>query len=355
MQRSCVIAIALALLAVLWIGSGFLKPEHSEASIVTAPQNADDALPKVRVRDIQAEPMASQIIVTGRTKASRHVSLKAKIAGPVAKVHVAEGALVTTGDPLIEIALENRSARLKQARAERDSYLIEYSASRSLAEKGFKSEVRLAEVKARLELGRANVHQAEMALADTVIRAPWDGIMEVRHVEIGDMLAPGTPVADLVDLDPIKAVGFVAEQSIGDIKIGGPGRIRLLSGRTMNGTIDFIASIADPATRTFRVELTVDNPDRCAAEGMTAEMILPTQSRKAQRISSSALILSDTGEIGVKILDADNIVHFVSVEIIGEDADGIWLSGLPDHVRLVTVGHGYVSQGRKVAHFIVTP
>ena len=83
-------------------------------------------------------------------------------------------------------------------------------------------------------------------------------------------------------------------------------------------------------------------------DGMTADIDLPLQDVMAYRISPAILSLSDEGHVGVKSVNAADEIVFHPVSIVGDDQEGVWIVGLPDRLRLVTVGQDFVSPGQKV-------
>src|SRR3546814_11689799 len=91
------------------------------------------------------------------------------------------------------------------------------------------------------------------------MRAPVDGIVDRRLVELGDFVERGDTIGRLVDLDPMLIVTQVNERDVQSLTVGAPGKARLIGGLTVEGRIRHISSVADEATRTFRVELEVPN------------------------------------------------------------------------------------------------
>ena len=130
--------------------------------------------------------------------------------------------------------------------------------------------------------------------------------------------------------------------------MGAQGRARLVSGARVDGTLRFIASVADPATRTFRIELQVDNPDGRIPDGVTAEIHVPLQRLSAHLVSPAILTLDDAGRLGVKTLTDEGLVGFSPVEVLETGPDGVWLDGLPPVVTFITVGQDFVQIGQKV-------
>jgi multidrug efflux system membrane fusion protein len=180
------------------------------------------------------------------------------------------------------------------------------------------------------------------------IRAPFAGVLETDTAELGALLQPGSACATVLELDPIKLVGFVSEAEIDRVNLGAMAGARLVSGRQVTGTVTFVARSADPQTRTFRVEVTVANPDRSIRDGQTAEMLIAAEGSSAHLLPSSALTLDDAGRLGLRIVDDARTARFVPVTVLRDTADGVWLTGLPDRATVIVVGQEFVTDGAPV-------
>jgi multidrug efflux system membrane fusion protein len=305
-------------------------------------------IPTVRVRTITAEQRATDLVIRGRTGAVRKVEVKAEVAGAVAAVRVQKGQLVNAGDILCELNVEARAAQLKMAQATARQRQIEYEGSKALQEKGFRSETAVAQALAAYEGAKAEVQRMEKQLEDTKIRAPFHGVVDNRMVEVGDYMVPGTPCALIVDLHPMLVIGQVSENEVPLIKIGDMGWAKLVTGERAEGHLRFVAQSADPATRTFRIELEVPNDSGTIRDGVTAEIHVTTRTVTAHRISPAILALDDRGVVGVRIIEQGNRVRFMPVTIISDAPDGMWVTGLPPTVTIITVGQEYVTNGQIV-------
>jgi len=351
MKRSYVIAGLLAIGTAGWIISGQMG--HSSGNLPEgqkAPANlqAEQKLMQVRVQTVKAEPRTAIQVARGRTEAFRTVVVKTETYGSITELNATRGDRVEEGQVIARLAPEDRTAKLDEAKALRVQRQIEYDASKKLSQKGFRSQTQVAAAEAVLEAAEAAVDAAEVALENIVIRAPFDGTVYDTIAEMGDFIETGDGILNVVDLDPILVVADVNEREVGMLQIGQTGQARLVNGTTMEGKLSFISSVADPATRTFRVELQVPNAENKIADGLTAELYLPTIEVPVHQVSPAVLTLSDNGDVGVKILRADNIVMFHPVEIVDSDEKGVWISGLPETSVLITVGQEYVRDGQKV-------
>ncbi len=123
----------------------------------------------------------------------------------------------------------------------------------------------------------------------------------------------------------------------------------------MTGRIRYISPVADPSTRTFNVELEVPNPGGDLPAGVTAEMKLPGGRVLAYKVSPALLTLNDEGEIGLKVVDEYDRVEFFAVEMALSEPDGVWVTGLPETAKIITVGQGYVSPGQSVESVFAQP
>jgi multidrug efflux system membrane fusion protein len=350
MKKSYILAVLIAVGAVLWIASGMIASAPHETPVPAQTVQKDSAPPRVRVRDSIAETMTAHINVTGRTQAARAVAMKAEIAGQVIEIMADKGTPVAAGQVIAKLDERDRRARLAEAEQRVNQRDIEYNAAHALEGKGFNSKVKLAQARADLEAARAETSKARVDLENTEIRAPFAGIIATQMIEVGDYVDIGTAAFTIVELDPIELAGFVTEKQVAAISPEAPVTAQLLSGVTVEGRLTYIAPAANPETRTFPIEVTVPNPGMKIVEGMTATLNIPLAQAKAHRISPSILTLDDDGRVGVKTVDVDNKVAFTPVTIIADEPDHMWIGGLPDKARLITVGQDYVIPGQ-----VVTP
>ena len=188
----------------------------------------------------------------------------------------------------------------------------------------------------------------EQELDNINIRAPFDGIFNEKLAEIGDFLSIGKPCGKVVDYDPIKITAQVSEKEILSVKNGLPGRAKLSTGEKVEGLVTYVSNTADPATRTFRIEMEVENNNLSYKDGLTAEIFIPIKEINGHLIPPSSLTLNELGEVGVRHIVDENKAKFSKVEILGDENELVWISGLPEKVTIITVGHEFVSNGDSV-------
>ncbi|WP_417515060.1 efflux RND transporter periplasmic adaptor subunit [Minwuia sp.] len=375
MNRSIIIAIVIAVLAVGWLASGVFKEEiaqiiggsqgnaaESEAetvSTVSEPAAEPARKPsseatehrdtmKVQTEVFRAQPRSVDIVLRGRTDSVRTVELMAETSGTVVDLYKKKGETVKRGDRIARLSVQDREARRLEAVALVKQREIEHEGAVKLAAKGFKSETAVAAAAALLDAARAARKRVEVEIAQLTLRAPFDGTIAKRHVQLGTFVGIGDPVATIVDLDPILVVGNVSEREIGQIAVGAPARAVLVGGTEVTGTVRFIAPTAEAATRTFRVEVEVDNPDGAIRDGITAEIMLRAGEAPAHLLSPAILTLNSAGEVGVRVIDHRGIVQFMPVNILADGSDGVWVTGLPSEIEVITVGQEFVREGEPV-------
>jgi membrane fusion protein, multidrug efflux system len=349
MNRSHFIAGFIAVAAIGWIFSAQFDGDESLGKSVPPPQtNKTTTLPQVRVRVIRAVERKSELTLFGRTEAIRMVDLKAEISSRVVSRAVTKGSWVKKGSILVRLAMDDRQARLNEAKAILDQRSIAYGADLKLAKKLFRAKVTLAASKAALESAKAALRSRGLDIERTLIRAPFDGIVDGLPLEVGDYAAEKTVVARVVDLGTILIVGEISEGNVARIKVGSPARVRLSNGRRVDGIVRYVSKMGSEATRTFRMEVAVENPDLAIAEGLTAKISMDTETVTAHQLSPAALTLSDDGVVGVKTVNAGRKVEFFPVQIIADTPEGIWLTGLPETTTLITVGQEFVLPGQMV-------
>jgi len=347
--RSWLYSAGIALLVTAWVLSGQIQDETTAATDSALTQVvAESPHGKVRVRTQAAEEILRTIVVNGDTAPARTAELSAETDGRVVATVADRGANVNRGEIMLRLDERDRRARLAQARATVRQREVEYAARERLKAESYVSEAQLQEALALLEAAKTELLRAELDLEYMNIRAPFDGALQTRYVEIGDFVKAGDPVATFVDNRRIIVSANVSEFDAGHVRVGEPAEARLATGERVRGLIRYVAPVADDATRTFLVELEVDNADGQLRAGGTAELMIPAETILAHRVSPSLLTLDDAGNVGVKIIGDDGRVEFVVADVAMSASDGVWLAGLPQTATIITVGQGFVTSGSLV-------
>ncbi|MET4103162.1 multidrug efflux system membrane fusion protein [Roseovarius sp. MBR-78] len=366
-------------------------PAAPEEASATPDTTGDAAVMRVVVQRSEAREVDSAVVARGRTEADRTVALRAETSGLVISEPLKRGAFVETGDLLCRLdpaarqaalaeaearlaeaqaGVPEARARLEEARAEVEEAQINYRAATGLVGSGYASKTRVAATRAALrsaeagveaatsglESARANIESARAAVTAAeeeikrlTIHAPFGGVLETDTAELGSLLQTGALCATVLRLDPMTLVGFVSETDVARVKLGAKASGRTTSGKEAAGEVTFVSRSADESTRTFRVDVTVPNPDLAIRDGETVEIAIAAAGKSAHLVPQSALTLDDEGTLGLRVVEEGNRVAFTPVTLLRDTPVGVWLTGLPERADIIVIGQEYVRAGVTVA------
>lgn len=376
---------------------------------LTVPAPVPTGVVAVFARHSVASEVDSGILIRGETEALRQVEVQAETNGRVISEPLRRGSFVEAGQMLCEIdpgdrmanlaetqarlaeAMAQRpevearpaeaEARLQEARARLEEALINSNAAQRLSQDGYASDTRVAATEAGVRSAEAAVSSAEAgvksaqggldsleaaiqsasaAVARTqtdlnrlIITAPFSGLLETDTAELGSLLQGGGAgsalCATIIQLDPIKLVGYVPETDVSRIKQGATAGAKLTGGVQVVGEVDFISRSADALTRTFRVEVQVPNPNLDIRDGQTVEIAIRAAGEMAHLLPQSSLTLNDQGVLGVRTVTEDSKALFMPVTLLRDTRQGVLVTGLPTEVDVIIVGQEYVIDGVSVA------
>lgn len=187
----------------------------------------------------------------------------------------------------------------------------------------------------------------------TEVKAPFKGYIE-RIVKPGNYISKGQTCAVIIELDPITFIAEVPETEIKRVINNQNVEIELVTGELIKSKLTFVSKSASASTRTFRVEAKVSNASGKIRDGITGTMTILTNKVLANKISPSILLLSDEGDLGVRVVDGKDEVVFLPIKIIEDTNDGIWVTGIPNLSKLIVLGQGFVKNGEKVQTTFLT-
>ena len=261
---------------------------------------------------------------------------------------VEKGTLVGTGQLIARFDVTRNEADLARAQEELARAQRDFDNSETLVQRGVATADRLSENRAALANANAAVINAEQSLANSEITAPFAGRLEALNLNAGEFVSAGTEVGQIVDNSPLSVTIQVPQQSLSNVKSGQEAKVKFITGEERDGVVAFVGTSADQATRTFLAEITVENENGAVPAGVSAEIRIPTGEAVAHFMSPATLSLGSDGTLGVKTVNADDVVVFSEIKIERAQTDGIWVSGLPDAVDIITIGQGYVNNGQTV-------
>ena len=357
MRRTHLAALLIVAATVAWLASGHLIGTDAVGEHPTIRQLNTGATAKgdegqpiiVRGEIIRAASFVEQIDVRGHTENKRTVEVRTETQGRVVQRPVERGTAVATGDLLCQLAVDDRQARVKHASEAVEEARIEHEGSLRLKDGGFQSRTAIAQAKSRLAAAEA---QLEAATLDYERDVHPGAVRRGRgaHPARGRRLRPAGHPLRHHRRPRSHAAGGPGVRTRGQSPR--PRRVRpapcLPPAKPASGTISFVGRQADAATRTYRVEATVPNPDHRLLSGTTADIVIPVGEVSAHRISPAVLALDDDGALSVRTVDHAGRVRSRSVAIVADSDDGVWVTGLPSVVTLITLGHQLVVDGDQV-------
>ncbi|MCU7612005.1 efflux RND transporter periplasmic adaptor subunit [Anaplasma capra] len=331
---------------VLWILSGLFSTRVAKQHVISGVQKPSQM---ISVEESHAEDRELIMHFAGEVHASKFMDILSEVSGKVERIIAKSGRKVEGGQVILEIEERGRAERLKQAEALLKQRQLERDASESLSSTGYRSEAQDNAALVALMSAEADLKNAQIELNSTRVRAPFSGIIGKIIPQVGSFVRRGQAVVQIANFDQLRVASHVSEKSVSKLKLQGPASVVLSSGEVMRGNIAFIGRIASPGTKTYMIEVLVDNKNGVfVTEGMAASVKVPVGKLRAHKVSSSSLSLDDSGAVGVKVLDSENTVRFFEVDIVEDMGGQLWVSGVPDDVKLIARGHEYVTVGAEV-------
>lgn len=347
--------MVVILAALAWLLSGVLfgTPDEPIPSLAesreTTLHTLADRLP-TSVRGVRSVATEKSRILTlrGQTIAKNTVTVRSETDGQVTNKPIDIGTDVTEGDLLCELEVNDRQARVAQAITGLELAEKEFEASQQLGQRGFQQELTRVRTKHEVSVAKHNLLVSQLQLDNTRITAPISGIVDAFHVSIGDYVQVGSACATILDLDPIYVEAFVPQDRIDDLQVGVASEIELSNGQTFTGLVTYVSKRSDERTRTFRMEVSLPNDDYKISAGLSASVSVEFGLELAHKVPTSIITAGTRGNIAVRTVGADNKVSIWNVEIIREDPDGIWVTGLPRQATIITVGQDFVAPDERV-------
>ncbi len=340
-------AIALVVIAVLWIASGQIG--RKEAPAPTGPVSQTEAKPfAVSVLPAIVEPRSRKLTLSGRTEADVRTMAVARTNGTVTQLNVRRGSIVKADEIIAVLSDEARESNVAQAAARLEQRQKEYDAKRLLVESGNLAKLNLAQFEADLKGAQALLAQAEAERDRGMVRAPVAGVINEVPANLGQSLQPGAQVAEVMSLDPMLAVVEISERRLSGVKVGDRADVRFIGGDEVKGSVRFISNRASPQTRTYRIDVSLANPEGKIADGVTTEVTLYLAPVDATKVARSALTFSAEGKLGVRVVDDQGKVAFVPVGLVEDQTDYLYVSGIAAGTKMIVQGQDFVKEGQIV-------
>jgi membrane fusion protein (multidrug efflux system) len=299
--------LTLALMAILLALLGFAKLQQTRA---TATKQAPPPPEAVTTAVAQQEQWQSALGAIGTVTAVQGVTVSADLPGTVDRIAFESGTAVHRGDVLV--ALDVRQERAQLAAAEADRVLASRILSRMQAmwDEGVISRTDYDRATAEADQTAARVGEIRATIERKTIRAPFDGVLGIRQVNLGQYLSAGTPVVALQTLDPIYVNFGVPQQDAAAMRVGLSVRLAAESsaGAGLEGRITAIDSVIDAATRNVQVQASFANAGSALRPGMFVQARVNLDAaRAAIALPSSAIHYAPYGNSIFVVTDLSDV------------------------------------------------
>jgi membrane fusion protein (multidrug efflux system) len=346
LRRNAVkVFIILVVIGLLFAVSKMPKKDRQVPPTEAPPVN-------VEVLTITAEPeLADTFTLPAVVEPNRVVTIAAEVAGRIERIGPEKGDTATAGDLLIELNSDLLRPQFEMAKSQVQFNEIEYERMATLVKENATARRDLDNARTQLDISKAQLDQIESRLDRTRILAPLTGVLNNLLVEEGEYVDPGVPVAEIVETDPVKAVVEVPENDIGFFTVGDTAEVLAdVKGeeKLTVGQLTFISELADPQTRSTRVEISLENKQRLLRSGQIVRV------RLTRRILNDAILIPLLAVIPMENGKAVYVVNSteaqrrdVQLGIIKGDRIQV-TDGLKPGDRLIIAGHRFVAPGQTV-------
>jgi RND family efflux transporter MFP subunit len=323
----------------------------------SATNDADSTAVPVVAQSVALSTRAWSTTASGIVHANTTVDVAFLVAGKVVAVGPDEGQTVRAGQEIAAVDPTDYRLALEQASAQSDRAARDRDRNKALLATGGIAPADMDHLESGARQSAAAADLAKKRLTDTHLAAPISGIIARRAIEVGTTVAPGQAAFTIVDLDPVRVRVGVPESDIGHVTEGATATVRIPALDTsFAGRVSLIGVAADPATRSYTVEISVPNRARRLRAGMVAEASITTSATQSALMVPAAAVLHDGGVNGttiVYVLDRDNTTttraHARRVTTGVARGDSLEItSGLAVNDRIVVAGQQRLREGAAV-------
>lgn len=266
----------------------------------------------VSVAEAKAQSVPKYLNAIGTLTASRQVTVAPEVVGRVTQIFFESGARVKAGAPLVQLNDATEQADLLAYRAQAKLAENNLERARNLLRNQAGPQVTVDQTQAQLDEANANIKRTESLIAEKLIRAPFDGDLGIRQINVGQYVNAGGAVVTLTDLSKLYVDFTLPEQALSRIRVGQPVLVAAdaAPGQSFNAVITTIEPQVSADTRAIKVQATLDNPERKLLPGMFANV------RVVQPPAADRIVVPETA--------VDYTVYGDSVFVVtqGKDAEG---------------------------------
>jgi len=319
-----------------------------------SPNEGEAAAIPVIARNVAPSTRAWSTTASGIVQAKTTVDVSFQVPGKVVMVGPDEGQTVRAGQIIAAVDPTDYRFTVEQMAALSERATRDRDRNRPLLDAGSISAADMDHLEIGARQSAAAADLARKKLSDTRLESPISGTIARRAIEVGATAAPGQPVFTIVDLDPVRVRIGVPEGDVGHVTVGAPASVRIPAlSATFTGRVSLIGVSADPATRSYTVEVTVPNRRHELRAGMVAEATISTGQTVSALLVPATAVLHNGGVDGATIVytldQGDSRVHARRVATGAARGDSLEItSGLTSGDRIVVAGQHRLRDGALV-------
>ena len=309
----------------------------------------------VEVTPVTLAPFVQYLSVVGDVRALHDITVSAQESGAIAALPATRGARVARGELLAAVADDLLAAQAKEARAASEVADEMLQRRRRLWEQDqVGAEMQLLETRSQAIAAAARLEVLEARLARTRVAAPVAGVIAELHVDVGETVSAGMPVARLVTTDQVRVAAGIPERYVLTVAIGAPVVVTfdVLPGREFAGTVDFVGVSVDPHSRTVAIEVLLDNPELVVRPHMVANVRVERAHLEQAIVISQDLVQRTEDGFQVFVAgqrDGDAVALAREVQLGPSSGDEVVVeSGLAVGDLLITAGDRQVDDGSRI-------
>lgn len=335
------IIVGIIVLAFVWMASGVF---NSQGAVETA--NISQA---VQVRSVlsEAQIRTKYLDIPATAVAHKSVDLVPQVTGVVIKKFVSDGEKLRAADHIIQIQDEALARKMQQMSSALKAAKLKYEAAIALSKQKLCSPLTMQEAENNLKTAESDLAAAKTALDNTIIKAPFDGVVDRIDVTEGDIVsnlgAGHRVIGKFLDLSSIEAQAYLSAKDRNAVLNSKEAIIVTSTDATTPAKLTFMASSADEATGTFLVKAVADNAQIGVADGEAIKLQIKIADIKSHTVPLSALTIDEEGDLAAKAIGESKQIKQYKVKVVDENMNGVWISGLPDKCEIILTGQSYAN------------
>ncbi|MEM7071588.1 MAG: efflux RND transporter periplasmic adaptor subunit, partial [Pseudomonadota bacterium] len=326
---SSIAVFVVILCCFLWMLSGeqliVKQASLKENTIIQQSENTNSPLP-IKALRLTAEAYYSDLSVKAITSPIRSIMIRSRTTSRVEFMYAKKGQFVNQDDWIAQLDIGERLIHISAANSALAKSESELTAALKLGFSDSELELRHMAGKAAKKTAQADLASAELELAHTQIKAPFDGFIENTFIEQGSFIQKGQSIAHLMDLKQLKITAQIHESDIANVQIATKITFKpLFSTRTYTGTISYISPKANTQYASFEVEAIIDNPDHALHAGLDGTLTFELKPRSLFKVPHDHIIAYDDGIEGI-ITIKNNRLQFKPIDIIDRTKHHVWVN-----------------------------